>query len=39
MSSKLKGRMDNVRIYDFAMTEAEMNNYAENEGQLLVDGV
>ena len=37
---KFKGRMDNVRIYDFAMTEAQMLGYGESEERhLFVDGV
>lgn len=40
MSSKLNGRMDNVRIYDFAMSEEEMASYATSDDkQLYVDGV
>ena len=40
VSSKIKGRMDNVRIYDFAMTEEEMEGYAISEDkQHYVDGV
>lgn len=40
LQMKLNGRMDNVRIYDFAMTEAQMADYATSEDkQLLVDGV
>lgn len=37
---KMKGRMDNVRVYDFAMTETQMTGYGESESrQLYVDGV
>ena len=37
---KFSGKMDNVRIYDFAMSEAEMVSYGESEErQLFVDGV
>lgn len=40
LQMKLKGRFDNIRIYDFAMTEEQMTQYAESDGQgLLVDGV
>jgi FKBP-type peptidyl-prolyl cis-trans isomerase 2 len=37
---KLKGQFDNVRIYDFAMNDNEMQQYASSSGQgLLVSGV
>lgn len=40
LQMKLNGRMDNVRIYDFAMTEEEMDSYASSDDkQLYVDGV
>ena len=40
LQMKLNGRMDNVRIYDFAMTEEEMDSYASSDDkQLCVDGV
>lgn len=40
LEQKLNGRMDNVRIYDFAMSEAEMDDYAISEDkQVYVDGV
>ena len=40
LQMKLNGRMDNVRVYDFAMTEDEMDSYASSDDkQLYVDGV
>lgn len=40
LQMKLNGRMDNVRIYDFAMTEEQMAEYAASEErQIFVDGV
>ena len=40
LQMKLNGRIDNVRVYDFAMTEEQMNGYATNDNkQLYIDGV
>ena len=40
LQMKMKGRLDNVRIYDFAMTEAQMQQYATSDTkELFVDGV
>lgn len=37
---KIRGRIDNVRVYDFAMTEAQIASYARSQDlQLVVDGV
>ena len=40
LQMKLNGRLDNVRIYNFAMTEDEMDGYASSDDkQLYVEGV
>ena len=40
LQMKMNGRLDNVRIYDFAMNEEQMKTYATSEEkQLFVDGV
>lgn len=40
LQMKFNGRLDNVRIYDFAMSEEQMTSYGESqERQLMVDGV
>ena len=38
LEMKTFGRIDNVRVYDFAMSETEMSNYA-NRLKLVVDGI
>ena len=38
MEMKTFGRIDNVRVYDFAMSETEMTSYA-NRLKLVVDGI
>ena len=40
LQMKLNGRIDNVRIYDFAMTGEQMDGYANSDDkQLYIDGV
>lgn len=39
MEMKSWGRFDNVRVYDYALSSAEIDSYVNNQLQLVVDGV